>query len=264
MRIMLVGILTVIAMTSGRAARSGTAEEAGNGGETAFATLQHLAGEWEARLPNDEIMKNVFRPLAFGTALTHEEWKNGEQLTATVFYVVGSELRADHFCDMGNQLRYVAVPSTDTSTLHFALRDATNLDTHPRHFRSTTWQLTDAGDLVQDWEAVTPGKEPRMVRMEFKRTAAARVVTDAEAVVRADVHALNQGNSAARLALFGRDARVFEPSANPDRLAGDLSDTQGTHEQREKSFPTMLARRPRPHVELHDIASAGDLVVAKL
>lgn len=264
MRIMLVGLLTVIAMISGRPACSGAAEETGNSGESAFAKLQHLAGEWEAQLPNDEIMRNVFRPLAFGTALAHEEWKNGEQLTATVFYVVGSELRADHFCDMGNQLRYVAVPTTETSTLHFALRDAANLDTHPAHFRSTTWHLTDADQLVQDWEAVTPGKAPQTVRMEFKRTAAARTAADPEAVVRADVHALNQGNSAARLALFSPDARVFEPSQNPDRLAGDLSNTQGTHEQREKSFPEILARRPRPHVELHDIASAGDLVVAKL
>jgi hypothetical protein len=85
-----------------------------------------------------------------------------------------------------------------------------------------------------------------------------------EAVVRADVEALNQGNPAALLALFSRDARVFKTSQDPDRLTGELSDTMGTHEQREKSFPEMLARRPLSHVELLDVASAGDLVAATL
>jgi hypothetical protein len=264
MRIILIGLLTAVALMGGHPARAGSVEETANDGQAAFARLQLLVGEWEAPLSNDEVMKNIFRPFAFGTALSHEEWKNGEQMTATVFYVVGSELRADHFCGAGNQLHYVAAPSADTGTFHFTLRDATNLDIHPSHFRSTTWHLTDADRHVQDWEAVTPGKEPTVVRMEFKRTAAARDMANPEAVVRADGHALNQGNPATRLALFSRDARVFEPSRNPDRLTGDLSSTLGTHEQREKSFAKMLAARPLSHVQLFEIASAGDLVVAKL
>jgi hypothetical protein len=164
---MLIGLLTAVALMSGRPASSETV--AGNDGAAAFARLQSLVGEWEAPLPNNEVMKNVFRPIAFGTALAHEEWKNGEQLTATVFYVVGSELHADHYCDMGNQLRYVAAPSEDTQIYRFILRGATNLDTHPVHFRSTTWHLTGADRLIQDWEAVRPGKDPKVVRMDFKR-----------------------------------------------------------------------------------------------
>jgi hypothetical protein len=152
--------------------QTSSAEEVTNDGQAAFARLQRLIGEWQAPLGNNEVMRNVFRPLAFGTALAHEEWKNGEQLTATVFYVVGSELRADHYCDMGNQLRYVATPSTAADTFQFTLRGSTNLDTHPVHFRSTTWRAIDADHLVQDWEIARPGKEPKTVRMEFKRTAA--------------------------------------------------------------------------------------------
>jgi hypothetical protein len=167
MKIMLIGLLAVVALLSDRAATAETLET--NAGAAAFARLQTLVGEWEAPLPNNEVMKNVFRPIAFGTALAHEEWKNGEQLTATVFYVVGSELHADHYCDMGNQLHYVAAPAEDADTFRFVLRHATNLDTHPRHFRSTTWYLKAADQLVQDWEAVTPGKNPKVVRMDFKR-----------------------------------------------------------------------------------------------
>src|SRR6185436_15080724 len=89
--------------------------------QAAFAKMRSLAGEWHAPLPNDETMIDIFRPIAFGTALLHEEWKNGEQLTATVFYVDSGQLRADHFCDMGNQLRYVD-ESKDAQVLQFVLQ----------------------------------------------------------------------------------------------------------------------------------------------
>src|SRR5688572_4096310 len=167
MKISLIGWLAAVALLCGPLASSETVQK--NDGAAAFARLQSLIGEWEAPLPKNEVMKNVFRPIAFGTALAHEEWKNGEQLTATVFYVVGSQLHADHYCDLGNQLRYVAAPSKEADTFHFVLRGATNLDTHPHHFRSTTWRLASTDRLVQDWELVAPGKDPKVVRMDFKR-----------------------------------------------------------------------------------------------
>ena len=223
--------------------------------------MRSLVGEWHAPLPNNETMIDIFRPIAFGTALLHEEWKNSEQLTATVFYVVGSELRADHYCDMGNQLRYVD-ESTDPQVLRFVLHDASNLDTHPRHFHSTTWRYVDAEHHVQDWEAVIPGKPAKTIRMDFKRVAAAS--TDPQAVVRADVQALNDGNAASLLALFAADARVFRVPQDRDRLTGDLSDQMGTQEQRKAFFGEMLARRPLARTELLATVAAGDLVAAKL
>jgi hypothetical protein len=229
--------------------------------QAAFARMRSLVGEWRAPLPNNETMIDIFRPIGFGTALLHEEWKNGEQLTATVFYVVGSELRADHYCDMGNQLHYVD-ESSDPQVLRFVLRDANNLDTHPHHFHSTTWRYVDAEHHVQDWEAMAPGKPSKTIRMDFTRVAAANI--DPQAVVRADVQALNDGNAASLLALFAADARIFKVSQDADRLTGDLSDTMGTQDQRKSYFASMLAQRPLSRVDLLDSVAAGDLVAAKL
>lgn len=139
-------------------------------GKVAFEKIKSLAGEWQAPQRNDAPMINIFRPMAFGTAMLHEEWKNGEQLTATVFYLVGSELRADHFCDFYNQPRYTVKPSSDPNVLAFEMREATNLDAHPRHFRGTTWHLVDATHHTQDWEIVEPGKPARHAKLEFTRT----------------------------------------------------------------------------------------------
>jgi hypothetical protein len=253
MRTMLACLLAALAILNASASHADA--------QAAFARMRSLVGEWQAPLPKDETMIDIFRPIAFGTALLHEEWKNGEQLTATVFYVDGSRLRADHYCDMGNQLRYVD-ESTDPQVLRFVLNDASNLDTHPNHFHSTTWRYLDAGHHVQDWEIAVPGKPSKTIRMDFKRVAAAKL--DPQAVVRADVQALNDGNAASLLALFAPDARIFRFPQDPDRLTGDLSDKMGTQEQRKTFFGEMLARRPLVRTDLLATVAAGDLVAAKL
>lgn len=253
MRTMLACLLAALAMLNASASRADA--------QAALAKMRSLVGEWHAPLPNDETMIDIFRPIAFGTALLHEEWKNGEQLTATVFYVDGSQLRADHYCDMGNQLRYVD-ESTDPQVLRFVLNDASNLDTHPKHFHSTTWRYVDAEHHVQDWEIAVPGKPSKTIRMDFTRVAAAKV--DPQAVVRADVQALNDGNAASLLALFAPDARIFRVPQDPDRLTGALSDKMGTQEQRKTFFGEMLARRPLVRTDLLATVAAGDLVAAKL
>jgi len=99
-------------------------------------------------LPGGRTIVDVFRPFAYGTAILGEEWVGGEQVTSTVFYIVGAKLRADHYCDLKNQPHYVAKTSSNPSIIEFEFRGATNLDTHPTHFHSTKWRLVDAS-LVQ-------------------------------------------------------------------------------------------------------------------
>jgi len=140
--------------------------------EAAFEKLKSLEGTWEASLHGQQegkVMVNKFHVIGDGSAVLHSEWLEGKQLTTTVFYMVGPELRADHYCDLQNQPRYVAKPSADGSVVEFVLRDITNLDAHPRHFHSTTWHFVDGRHLTQDWEIAEGSKPPKFVRMEFAR-----------------------------------------------------------------------------------------------
>lgn len=165
-----VGIVVVLfAASGGVRVVDGAADQESTPGKLALDRIRSLTGEWQAPQTNDAPMINIFRPIAFNTAMIHEEWKNGEQLTATVFYLVGSELRADHFCDFYNQPRYAVTPS-GASGLAFAMREATNLDTHPRHFHGTAWNLVDTTHHTQDWEIAEPGKPTRHVKLLFTRT----------------------------------------------------------------------------------------------
>jgi hypothetical protein len=150
----------------------GTQPQSTAAGAIAFTKIKALEGEWEAPLKGAQqgkIMVNTFHVIGSGSAVVHGEWLEGKQLTTTIFYMVGPELRADHYCDLENQPRFVVTPSGDGSSLNFALRDITNVDVHPRHFHATTWRLVDPNHLVQDWQIAEAGKETKTVRMEFTR-----------------------------------------------------------------------------------------------
>lgn len=134
-----------------------------------FDTLTKLIGKWAAPMGNGKTIVDTFQPFAAGTAILGEEWVDGQQITSTVFYLVGSELRADHYCDYLNQPHYVAALSGDPSLLDFQFREATNLDTHPRHFHATTWRLLDATHLTQDWDVEGGPKGHAEVHFEFVR-----------------------------------------------------------------------------------------------
>lgn len=169
-QLLLILVVLCASFSAGAAQTTASASEnsATNDGRKAFDKLKGLSGEWQAPEGKD-VMIDRFRPIAGGDAFVYEEWKAGAQLTSTVFYMVGSELRADHFCDFGNQLHYVVKPSPDGNTLQFELRDATNLDVHPRHFHSATWRFVDADHLSQDWQISGGGKDPKTVRLDFTR-----------------------------------------------------------------------------------------------
>lgn len=153
--------------TSVSTARS---RQAMGGGAAMFQTIRKLTGRWEAPLPNKKTIVDTFQPFDDGNYVLHEEWVDGKQITSSVFYMVGSQLWVDHFCDYGNQPRYTATASADPSVVHLEFRSATDLDTHPRHFHSTTWHLIDATHMTQDWEVLGGPKGRVMVHMDFVKT----------------------------------------------------------------------------------------------
>lgn len=154
------------AQSAGEKVASSTIPKAGDGA-AALAKLMTLVGTWDAPLAGG-VMTDVFRPIAKGTALLEEEWYGGKQSTATVFYLVDGELRADHFCDLGNQPRYTELAFAD-SVLEFKLRDVTGLDEHPRYFVSVTFHFLDADHHTQVWPEVENGKQVKVYDLRFTR-----------------------------------------------------------------------------------------------
>jgi hypothetical protein len=153
--------------TSSKAATAQPQAVEPSGGEAAFETIKQLVGKWEAPLSGGKTIVDTFQPFAFGTAILAEEWIGNEQITSTVFYLVGAELWADHYCDYKNQPRYVVRPSADPATVDMAFRQATNLETHPAHFHSTTWHRVVATHMPQEWHVEGGAKGNSTVLLQF-------------------------------------------------------------------------------------------------
>ena len=146
--------------------------------QAAFENLKKLVGRWEAPLGKNGVIVDTFQMFAFDTAILAQEWVGGKQITSTVFYMVGSELRADHFCDYKNQPRYVAKLSADPATIDFEFREATNLDAYPTHFHSTTWHFIDVDRMSQEWHVEGSSKGKSTIHLDFVRKSSDQPTAD--------------------------------------------------------------------------------------
>lgn len=155
----------------GNGAAKDSSAQALQGGQAMFQTLLKLVGgKWSAPLPDKKTIVDTFQSFDAGNYVLGEEWIDGKQITTTVFYMVGSQLWADHYCDYGNQPRYAAKASADPTVVDLEFRAATDLDMHARHFHSTTWHYIDATHLTQVWQVEGGPKGPATVHMDFVRT----------------------------------------------------------------------------------------------
>lgn len=141
------------------------------GANAAFEKMKTLVGEWELTLPTGARMVNTFHVIGTGSAVLQVESRPDREDVVTVFYPVGAELRADHYCFLKNQPRFAASPGPDPNVISFEMRDITNLDSSPggRHMHATTWRFIDASHLTQEWHLYENGREARVTRLEFTR-----------------------------------------------------------------------------------------------
>lgn len=162
-------LVVTVAMCQTKPA-SGKTEPAANPPNIAFEKMKTLVGDWE-RVNGKIQLKNSFRLIGDGSALLHIETPEGEQEIVTIFYPVGPDVYADHYCYLKNQPRFVAKPSADPSVIKFEFRGITNLhaQTGDEHMHGTTWRLIDNNHLVQEWHLWKDGKQAKLVRLEFVR-----------------------------------------------------------------------------------------------
>ena len=117
-------------------------------------------------------MKDTFRAVGDGSAVLHTESFDGDPSGAevTLIYPVGDELRADHYCDLPNQPRFVAQTSPDPNVVGLKLRDVTNLvPPGAEYFHAPAIHFVDANHHWQEWEWFEDRKRKEIVRMDFTR-----------------------------------------------------------------------------------------------
>lgn len=99
--------------------------------DTALERLKSLAGEWEGKM-SDPVQKvempitTSIRVTSGGSAVMIVSGPGTEHEMITMIHPDGDDLRAVHYCSMGNQPRMKMVPATAPDRLRFEFEGITN------------------------------------------------------------------------------------------------------------------------------------------
>jgi len=106
--------------------------------EDAFAQLTQMVGVWRPADKPESPLRIRFYLTAGGTVVV-ESWEvRGQPHSMTVYHRDGQTLLATHYCPQGNQPR-LALAGGDVGGLHFAFRDATDLDPATESYQHDLW-----------------------------------------------------------------------------------------------------------------------------
>jgi len=137
--------------------------------------LKSLAGSWSAPAHEGAVGESLFefRVTAGGTAIEEREFVGTAHEMMTVYYMDGGELKATHYCMLGNQPRARAAKSESKSELRFDCDGVPgNSASHDEmHIHGWTLKLNDDGVLHYHAALVENGKvneEPTFVLNRIK------------------------------------------------------------------------------------------------
>jgi hypothetical protein len=140
--------------------------------EAAFEKLKGLAGRWEGHVttPDGPEGAIVYKVTAAGTLVTEVQFPDTDHEMVSLYYLDGGELRAKHFCSMGNQpeMKLDAKTSSEND-LHFAFTGGTNMDaSKDAHIHGA--KISMRGDALEsEWAVYTGGKEQGATRFFLSR-----------------------------------------------------------------------------------------------
>ena len=117
--------------------------------DDAFTQLAQMVGVWRPADKPDSPLRIQFYLTAGGSVLV-ESWEvRGQPHSMTLYHRDGSKLLATHYCPQGNQPR-MALEGKDSSGLHFALQDVTDLEPASESHQHDLWiDLAEPGYPVR-------------------------------------------------------------------------------------------------------------------
>ena len=128
----------------------------------AFANLNRLVGEWEAKTVRGSVIHVTFRAIAEDSALVETFTTASGRETLTIYHADGPNLIATHHCAQGNQPRLHLDPASTKTALEFTFYDATNLaGPGASHLTRLRFQLGDADHFDKTEVYTEHGKEER-------------------------------------------------------------------------------------------------------
>ncbi len=124
--------------------------------QKSFDKLKSMAGTWEGKMADGEVVTTTYSVVSSGTAVmadaTHESM-------VTMYTVDGDKLLMTHYCATGNQPRMIASLSPDGKTMTFNFLDATNLASpQAGHMHHAVFTFADADHYSEEWTWTKDGQ----------------------------------------------------------------------------------------------------------
>jgi len=135
----------------------------------AFEKLKTLAGNWETKSPEGDMVTVSYRVVSGGSTVM-EEMSHGSMIS--MYHLDGDRLMMTHYCEAKNQPRMHTAPiKSDSNSLKFSFVDITNLaKPSDPHMRGLELTFKDADHFTAAWSYSEGGKEvPAVFNYERKK-----------------------------------------------------------------------------------------------
>jgi len=169
----LMSLVVVITMASLCAIAQQKAAPRATDAKAAFALLKTLAGNWQGNTgPGGPPAKVSYRLTAGGTTLVETMFPGDEHEMVTVYYMDGSDLKATHYCVVGNQpmLKLNAQKST-SAELVFDFNGGTNMNPAvDTHMHSGSIKVLGPDSIESHWSGLSNGKPDGTKDLFLKRS----------------------------------------------------------------------------------------------
>lgn len=136
-----------------------------------FDQLKTLSGLWLGTMDGKPMQVSI-RVTSMGSAIIHEMRMAGRpDDPITMIHLDGDRLLMTHYCDAGNQPRFVGKIAPDGKTVDWGFLDITNFNsTSSGHMQHVVMTILDADHHTEDWTfMVQGGRPPWIAHMDLQR-----------------------------------------------------------------------------------------------
>jgi hypothetical protein len=132
---------------------------------SSFHRLQALAGDWEGKDNDGNMVKTKFQLVAGNTTVMETLTMSDMEQMLTLYTVDRDGIALVHYCPTNNQPRMRAIPSsTAIKELVFSFQGAANLpDPSIGHEQKLVLQFTGPDQIVEHWTWRKNGKDTEMI-----------------------------------------------------------------------------------------------------
>ena len=172
------GIAPLLMLAACQGTHSSVKEQADS--RTQFETMRSLEGDWTGVADHGggqtSPVDTTFHLTGSGSTVQETMFKGTAHEMVSMYHMDGDHLVQTHYCSAGNQPRMVAEPPSNSGTIAFDFKDATNLRSMDEtHMHSMRILVKDSDHIEEWWQGWENGKPSHEAHFTLTRKSASKL-----------------------------------------------------------------------------------------